>query len=107
MLTLLTLALTFHFQIEVLFRITQQKTLQNSVQIDTTQTEGYRHLQLHRLLQHPHIQALTVTDCYSILTYRHLQLHRLLQHPHIQALTVTQTATASSHTQHYDVLWMC
>jgi len=38
MLTLLTL--TFHFQIEVLFGIKLQKTLQNSIQIHTTQNWG-------------------------------------------------------------------
>ena len=25
----------------------------------------------------------------------------------VQAPTVTQTATASAHSQHYDVIWMC
>ena len=54
MLTLLTL--TFHFQIEVPFGIKQQETLQNSIQIHTTQNwEG------------------TGTYIYSILTYRALR----------------------------------
>ena len=57
MLTLLTL--TFHFQIEVLFEIKQQNTLQNSIHIHTTQNwKG----------------------------------------------TFTRPTTASSHTQHYDVI---
>jgi len=51
-----TITLTFHFQIEVLFGIKQQKTLQNSIQIHTTQnwkgTGTYIYM-----------------DCYSILTY--------------------------------------
>ena len=58
MLTLLTL--TFHFQIEVLFGIKQQKTLQNPTEIHTTQNwKG--------------TSTYVYTDCYSILTYSALQ----------------------------------
>ena len=58
MLTLLTL--TFHFQIEVLFGIKQQKTLQNPTEIHTTQNcKG--------------TGTYVYTDCYSILTYSALQ----------------------------------
>ncbi len=58
MLTLLTL--TFHFQIEVYFGIKQQKTLQNSIQIQTTQ--NYKGTGTYIYM-----------DCYSILTYTELQ----------------------------------
>jgi len=58
MLTLLTL--TFHFQVEVLFGIKQQKTLQNSIQIHTTQNWKVSSTYIY-------------TDCYSILTYPALQ----------------------------------
>ena len=54
MLTLLTL--TFHFQIEVLFGIKQQKTLQNSIQIHTTQNWKGTVTYIYK-------------DRYSILTY--------------------------------------
>jgi len=54
--TLLTL--TFHFQIEVLFGIKQQKTTEFHTDPHNTKLEGYRHLQLHRLLQHPHIPSI-------------------------------------------------
>jgi hypothetical protein len=62
MLTLITL--TFHFQTEVVFGITQQKTTELHTDPHNTKLEGYRHLQL-------------------------------------------QTATASSHSLHYDVTWVC
>jgi len=58
MLTLLTLI--FHFQIEVLFGIKKQKTLQNSIQIHTTQNWKGKGTYIY-------------TDCYSILTYPALQ----------------------------------
>jgi len=32
---------------------------------------------------------------------------RTTQNWRVQARTITQTATASSHTHHYDVIWMC
>jgi len=53
---LILFTLNFHFQIEVLFGMKQQKALQNSIQIHTTQnwkgTGTYIYM-----------------DCYSILTY--------------------------------------
>jgi len=54
MLTLLTL--TFYFQIEVLFGTKQQVTLQNSIQIHTTQIWKGTGTYIY-------------TDSYSILTY--------------------------------------
>jgi len=53
-LTLLTL--TFHFQIEACFGIKQQKTLQNSTHIHTTQNWCGTDIYIY-------------TDCYSILKY--------------------------------------
>jgi len=51
MLTLLTL--TFHFQIEVLFGIKQQKLYKNfHTDPHNTKLKGYRHLHLHGQLQH-------------------------------------------------------
>jgi len=59
-----SLTLSFHFQTKVLIGIKQHKALHNSIQINTTQhntkLEGYRHLHLHRLLQHPHIPSITL-----------------------------------------------
>jgi len=58
MLKLLTL--TFHFQTEVIFGIKQQKTLQISIQIHTTQNwKG--------------TGTYTYSDCYSIITYSALR----------------------------------
>ena len=47
---------TFHFQIEVLVGIKQQKTLHNSIQLHTTQNWKGTGIYIY-------------TDCYSILTY--------------------------------------
>ena len=59
MLTLLTL--TFHFQIEVYFGIKQQKTLQNSIQIQTTQnykgTGTYIYMDWYSILTYPALQC--------------------------------------------------
>ena len=56
MLTLLTLTSMFHFQVEVLFGIKQQKTLQNSIQTHTTQNWKGTGTYIY-------------TDCYSVLMY--------------------------------------
>jgi len=58
MLTLLTL--TFHFQTEVRFGMKQQKTLQNSTHIHTTQNWNGTDIYIY-------------TNCYSILTHPALQ----------------------------------
>jgi len=56
MLTLLTLI--FHFQIEVVFGIKQKKNSTGShTDPHNTKLEGYRHLHLHRQLQHSHIPS--------------------------------------------------
>ena len=60
MLTLFTYTYTFNFQTEVLFVIKQQKTLQNSIQIHTTQNWKGTGTYIY-------------ADCYSILTYPALQ----------------------------------
>jgi len=56
MLTLLTL--TFHFQIEILFGIKQKNSTELHTDPHNTKLEGYRHLHLHGLLQHPHIPSI-------------------------------------------------
>jgi len=68
LLTLLTL--TFHFQIEVLFGIKQQKTLQNSIQIHTTQNWKGTGTYIYSILTHPALQCnldmLMEEDIYTV-----------------------------------------
>ena len=71
MLTALTL--TFHFQIEALLGIKQQKLYRIPYGSTNTKLEGYKHLYLHGLLQHPHIHSISMlfgcvngTDIYTV-----------------------------------------
>jgi hypothetical protein len=49
--------LTCHFQFKVFFGIKQQKLYR--ITYISTKLEGYRHLHLHELLQHPHTPNIT------------------------------------------------
>lgn len=68
MLTLLTL--TFHFQIEVLFGIKQQKALQNSIQIHTTQNWKGTGTYIYSILTFPALRCdldmLMEEDIYTV-----------------------------------------
>jgi len=61
----------------------------------------------------PHSLTIFIFKLKYFLESNNKQLYRIpyrsSQHTtwRVQAPTVTQTATASSHTQHYDVIWMC